>query len=61
MINGLLEDTDRTNICFTTKEAEGEGWGRELVLVLFIRLFDLHLFGFACFFFPLVSGIGCGL
>ena len=29
---------------------------RELILVLFVRLFDLRLFGFACFLFLLVSG-----
>ena len=34
---------------------------RELILVLFVRLFDLCLFGFVCFFFLLVSGKGCGL
>ena len=34
---------------------------RELILVLFVRLFDLHLFGFVCFLFLLVSGKGCGL
>ena len=34
---------------------------RELILVLFVRLFDLRLFGFVCFFFHLVSGKGCGL
>ena len=34
---------------------------RELILVLFVRLFDLRLFGFVCFFFLLVSGKGCGL
>ena len=34
---------------------------RELVLVLFVRLFDLSLFGFVCFLFLLVSGKGCGL
>ena len=35
---------------------------RELVLVLFVRLFDLCLFGFVCFLFLLVSGNGwdCG-
>ena len=33
----------------------------ELVLVLFVRLFDLRLFGFVCFLFLLVSGKGCGL
>ena len=32
---------------------------RELILVLFVRLFDLRLFGFFCFLF--VSGMGCGL
>ena len=32
---------------------------RELVLVLFVRLFDLRLFGFVCFL--LVSRMGCGL
>ena len=30
----------------------------ELFLVFFVRLFDLRLFGFVCFFF-LVSGKGC--
>ena len=34
---------------------------RELILVLFVRLFDLRLFGFVCFLFHLVSGKGCGL
>ena len=34
---------------------------RELILVLFVRLFDLCLFGFVGFFFLLVSGKGCGL
>ena len=35
---------------------------RELILVLlFVRFFDLCLFGFVGFFFLLVSGKGCGL
>ena len=34
---------------------------RELILVLFVRLFDLCLFGFVGFLFLLVSGNGCGL
>ena len=34
---------------------------RELTLVLFVRLFDLCLFGFVDFLFLLVSGKGCGL
>ena len=34
---------------------------RDLILVLFVRLFDLRLFGFVCFLFLLVSGKGCGL
>ena len=34
---------------------------RELILVLFVRLFDVRLFGFVCFLFLLVSGKGCGL
>ena len=34
---------------------------RELILVLFVRLFDLRLFGFVCFLFLLVSGKGSGL
>ena len=34
---------------------------KELIVVLFVRLFDLRLFGFVCFFFLLVSGKGCGL
>ena len=34
---------------------------RGLILVLFVRLFDLCLFGFVCFLFLLVSGKGCGL
>ena len=34
---------------------------RELISVLFVRLFELRLFGFVCFFFLFVSGIGCGL
>ena len=33
----------------------------ELILVLFVRLFDLCLFGFVSFLFPLGSGKGCGL
>ena len=34
---------------------------RELILVLFVRLFDLCLFGFVVFLFLLVIGKGCGL
>ena len=34
---------------------------RELILVLFVRLFDLYLFGFVGFLFLLVSGKGYGL
>ena len=34
---------------------------RELILVLFVRLFALCLFGFVGFLFLLVSGKGCGL
>ena len=34
---------------------------RELILVLFVRLFDLCLFDFVCFLFLLVSEKGCGL
>ena len=34
---------------------------RELILVLFVRLFDLRLFGVVCYLFLLVSGKGCGL
>ena len=34
---------------------------RELILVLFVRLFDLCLFGYVCFLFLLVSGKGCDL
>ena len=34
---------------------------RELILVLFVRLFDLYLFGFVGFLFLLGSGKGCGM
>ena len=34
---------------------------REIILVLFVRLFDLCLFGFVGFLFLLVSGNGAGL
>ena len=34
---------------------------RELILMLFVRLFDLCLFGFVGFLFLFVSGKGCGL
>ena len=34
---------------------------RELILVLFVRLFDLCLFGFVSFLFLLGSEKGCGL
>ena len=34
---------------------------RELILVLFVRLFDFCLFGFVGCLFLLVSGKGCGL
>ena len=34
---------------------------RELIIVLFVRLFDLRLFGFVGFQFLLVSGKGCSL
>ena len=33
---------------------------RELILVLFLRLIDLWLFGFGGFHFLLMSGKGCG-
>ena len=32
---------------------------REIILILFVRLFDLCLFGFVGFLFLLVSGKGC--
>ena len=44
------------SIAITSLGEEGE-----LFLVLFVRLFDLRLFGFVCFLFLLVSGKGCGL
>ena len=34
---------------------------KDLILVLFIRLFDLHSFGFVCFLFLLVFGKDCDL
>ena len=34
---------------------------RELILMFFVRLFDLRLFGLVCFLFLLVSGKSCGL
>ena len=34
---------------------------RELILVLFVRLFGLFLFRFVGFLFPMGSGKGCGL
>ena len=34
---------------------------RQLILVLFVHLIDLCLFGFVGFLFLLVSGKGCGL
>ena len=34
---------------------------RELILVLFVRLIDLYLFGFVGFLFLLVPGKGCDL
>ena len=37
------------------------GEERELILVLFVRLFDLCLFGFVGFLFLLGSWKGCGL
>ena len=37
------------------------GGERELILVFFVRLFDLRLFGFVCVLFLLVSGNGCAL
>ena len=44
-----------------TSLGECGGVGEGLVLVLFVRLFDLRLFGFFCFLFLLMSGKGCGL
>ena len=44
------------SIAITSLEEE-----RELILVLFVRLFDLCLFGFVGFLFLLVSGKDCGL
>ena len=37
------------------------GEERELIVMLFVRLFDFCLFGFVGFLFLLVSGKGCGL
>ena len=37
------------------------GEERELILVFFVRLFDLCLFGFVSFLFLLGSEKGCGL
>ena len=34
---------------------------RELLLVLFLHLFDLRLLVFVCFHFLFLSGMGCGL
>ena len=34
---------------------------RELILIFFLRLFDLRLFSFVCFLFILASENGCGL
>ena len=34
---------------------------RELIFMLFVRLFDLRLFGFVGYLFLFVSGMGCGL
>ena len=34
---------------------------RQLILLLFVCLCDLRMFGFVCFLFLLVSGKGCGL
>ena len=34
---------------------------RELILLLFVRFFDLRLFGFVRFLLLFVSGMGCGL
>ena len=34
---------------------------RELILALFVHLFDLRVFGFVCFLFVLVSRNGCDL
>ena len=53
--------------CIGTQGEVGWPWKcfnhgkRELILVLFVRLFDYRLFGFVCFLFLLVSGKGCGL
>ena len=44
------------SIVITSLGEEGE-----LILVLFVRLFDLCLFGFVGFLFLLGSGKGCGL
>ena len=54
---------DRTNIGnFEPHQNKGRGLGkREIILVLFVRLFDLCLFGFVGFLFLLGSVKGCGL
>ena len=44
-------------LCFSVLLALRLG-KRELILVFFVRLFDLRLFGFFCFLFLLVSGKG---
>ena len=45
-------------LCFSVLLRLGK---RELILVLFVCLFDLCLFGIVGFLFLLVSGKGCGL
>ena len=48
-------------LCFSILKGLPRLGKRELILVLFVRLFDLCLFGFVGFLFLLVSGKGCGL
>ena len=48
-------------LCFSVLLALPRLGKRELILVLFVRLFDLRLFGFVCFLFLSVSGKGCSL
>ena len=50
-------------LCFSVRLALGlpRLGKRELILMLFVRLFDLCLFGFVSFLFLMVSRKGCDL
>ena len=57
----FLQTYSFKSISHATGAESAKGFVRRNCLIVFVRLFDLCLFGFVGFLFLLVSGTGCGL